>query len=69
MTTFAPAHIALTDELMTAVGRAFITRVFVALVALQPLAFITTTVYDPPTVAVYVLAVAPVIFVPFNFHW
>jgi hypothetical protein len=68
MTTLAPAHIAFTDELMTAVGRAFITRVFAALVVLQPLAFVTTTVYDPPTGAVYVLAVAPVIFVPFNFH-
>ena len=44
MTTLAPAHIALVVELMTAVGRALITRVFAALVALHPLAFVTTTV-------------------------
>jgi hypothetical protein len=37
---------------MTAVGRAFITRVFAALVALHPLGFVTTTVYDPAKVAV-----------------
>ena len=42
---------------MVAVGNAFTVMVVTAEVALQPLVFVTSTVYEPATVAVYVEAV------------
>ena len=51
---------------MVVVGKAFTVIVVTADVALQPLAFVTSTVYEPAAVAVSVAAV-PTVVVPF-FH-
>ena len=49
---------------IVAVGAAFTLTVVAADVALHPEAFVTSTVYDPAVVAVYVEAV-PICVVPF----
>jgi len=51
-----------------AVGSVFTVTIVAVLVEEHVLAFVTTTVYDPLAFAVYDEEVAPVMFVPFNFH-
>jgi hypothetical protein len=53
---------------IVAVGAVPDDNVIAELVALQAVPLLTTTVYDPAAAAVYVEAVAPLMFVPFNFH-
>jgi hypothetical protein len=50
-------------------GKAFTVTAIALLVSEQLFSLVTVTVYEPDASAVYDEAVAPVIFVPFNFHW
>lgn len=50
-------------------GNGFIVTVVPAEVATQPEALVTVTVYVPAAFAVYEIKVAPVIIVPFLYHW
>ena len=56
-TTDPPVQKDVAGVVMLAIGNAFTVIVVAAEVALQPAVFVTSTIYDPAAVAVYVAAV------------
>ena len=57
------------DGVIVAVGSELTVTTVAVLVEEHDEVFVTVKVYDPLAVAVYEALVAPVMFVPFNFHW